>query len=348
MKDKMCIHPYFRLNGYEYSQESLSELAITLVKDGEAYEKELGDFILEWFNKNDFVALTTSGTTGAPKNIRLSKEAMIHSALATGDFFGLNPGDSALLCLPTRYIAGKMMFVRAVVLGLKLDYVNPCKEPLKNTDKIYDFVAMVPLQVQHSITQIEQCKKLIVGGAKLNDGVRSLLKNMLIEVYETYGMTETITHIAAKKIEEDFFTVLPHANISMDDRGCLIIEAPLVANGLVVTNDLITMVNDIQFQWLGRIDNVINSGGIKLIPEQIEHKLSEYIPYRFFVIGKEDKELGQRLVLVIEHDSYSLSPEAIESLGQYERPKEILFVKQFKETPTGKILRKETVGEMAF
>lgn len=345
MKDKMCIHPYFRLNGYEYSQESLSELAITLVKDGEAYEKELGDFILEWLNKNDFVELTTSGTTGVPKNIRLSKEAMIHSALATGEFFGLNPSDSALLCLPTRYIAGKMMFVRAVVLGLELDYVNPCREPLKNTDKVYDFVAMVPLQVQHSITQIEQCKKLIVGGAKLNDDVKTLLKNMLIEVYETYGMTETITHIAAKKIEEDYFTVLPHANISMDDRGCLIIEAPLVANGLVFTNDLVTMVNDIQFQWLGRIDNIINSGGIKLIPEQIEQKLSEYIPYRFFVIGKEDKDLGQKLVLVIEHEPYTLLSEVTQSLSPYERPKEILFVTQFKETPTGKILRKETVSK---
>src|SRR5690554_7084270 len=106
---------------------------------------------------------------------------MVHSALATGEFFGLNPGDSALLCLPTRYIGGKMMFVRAVVLGLKLDYVNPCKEPLKNIDKVYDFVAMVPLQGQHCITQIEQCKKLIVGGARLNDDIKALLKNMLVE-----------------------------------------------------------------------------------------------------------------------------------------------------------------------
>lgn len=343
MKQKICIHPNFRLNGHEFNKESLSELAITLVKDGEAYEKELGDFILQWFDENDFVTLTTSGTTGTPKNIKLEKQAMVHSALATGEFFRLKPGDSALLCLPTRYIAGKMMFVRAVVLGLELDYINPSKEPLNNTDKVYDFVAMVPMQVQNSITQIEQCKKLIIGGAKLDDGIKELLKDMLVEVYETYGMTETITHIAAKRIEERYFTALPHANISKDERGCLIIEAPLVANGLIITNDLIEMANDIQFEWIGRVDNVINSGGVKLIPEKIEQKLSEYIPYRFFVIGKEDQDLGQKLVLVIEQESYTLLPEALDSLEKYERPKEVLFVKHFKETPTGKILRRETI-----
>lgn len=303
----------------------------------------MGNLILQWFDDNDFVELTTSGTTGVPKKVKLSKEAMRHSALATGEFFNLKSGDSALLCLPTQYIAGKMMFVRAAVLGLDLDYVNPCKEPLKNTEKIYDFVAMVPLQVQHSITQIEQCKILIVGGAKLSASVKDLLSGMMVDVYETYGMTETITHIAAKKIDDKYFTVLPHANISTDERGCLIIEAPLVANGLVVTNDLVEMINDIQFRWIGRVDNLINSGGIKLIPEQIEEKLSEYIPYRFFVMGVEDDDLGQKLVLVIENSPYTLVPEALNALERFEKPKEIFFVEHFKETPTGKILRKDTL-----
>ncbi len=344
MDDKIKLHPYFRLNGFEFTIESLAELAISLIKDGQAYEKELGDFILEWFNEKDYVELTTSGTTGTPKQIQLSKQAMVYSAVATGDYFGLNPGDTALLCLPTRYIAGKMMFIRALTLGLQLDFVNPSKAPLVNSDKIYDFVAMVPLQVQHSITQIEQCRKLIVGGAQLDDELKSLLKKSMIEVYETYGMTETITHIAAKKIEESFFTTLPHANISADERGCLVIEAPSVCNNLIVTNDLVNLINDIQFQWLGRIDNMVNSGGIKLIPEQIEHKLADYIPYRFFVIGKKDQELGEKLVLVIENQQpYELVPEAFESLSSYERPKEIIFVNHFKETPTGKILRRATL-----
>src|SRR5690606_33118285 len=144
------------------------------------------------------------------------------------------------------------------------------KEPLKHTDKMYDFVAMVPLQVHHSITQIEQCRILIVGGAKLSDQTKKILEPMLVDVYETYGMTETITHIAAKRINEKYFTVLPHANISKDERGCLVIEAPLVSKYLIVTNDLIDMPNDIQFAWLGRYDNIVNSGGVKLVPEIIE------------------------------------------------------------------------------
>src|SRR5690606_13155166 len=305
----------------------------------------LGNLILEWFDDNDYISLTTSGTTGKPKEVKLSKEAMEASALATGEFFRLQPKDKALLCLPTHYIAGKMMFIRAVVLGLELDFVNPTKEPLKNNDKIYDFVAMVPLQVHNSITQIEQCKTLIVGGAKLNENTKSILNEMMVNVYETYGMTETITHIAAKRINENYFTVLPHANISQDERGCLVIEAPLVSDNLIVTNDLVEMPNDIQFAWIGRYDNLVNSGGVKLVPEIIEQKLADYIPYRFYVIGKEDVELGQKLVLVIEHAPYTLVPEAFSSLEKFEKPKETIFVNKFKETPTGKVLRRETINE---
>ena len=344
MNRKISIHPDFKLNGRSYSQDAICELAITLIKDGEPHEKDFGNLILQWFDENDYISLMTSGTTGAPKEIKLAKQAMNASALATGEFFKLKPKDKALLCLPTRYIAGKMMFIRAIVLGLELDVVNPTKDPLKNNNKVYDFVAMVPLQVQNSITQIEQCKTVIVGGAKLNDTVKNMLENMLVDVYETYGMTETITHIAAKKITEKYFTVLPHANISTDKRGCLVIEAPLVSDFLIVTNDLIEMPNEIQFKWLGRFDNIINSGGVKLVPEIIEQKLSEYIPYRFFVIGKNDENLGEKLVLVIEHDPYTLVPEALESLEKYEKPKEIIFTKNFKETPTGKILRRDTLN----
>lgn len=343
MEKKICIHPDFKLNGHSFTKESICELAITLIRDGEAHEQDLGNLILQWFDGEDHILLMTSGTTGVPKEIKLSKEAMEASALATGEFFKLQPKDKALLCLPTRYIAGKMMFVRAVVLGLELDYANPTKDPLKDNDKMYDFVAMVPLQVHNSITQLEQCKILIVGGAKLSDIVKDIVKNMMVDVYETYGMTETITHVAAKRIDEKYFTVLPHANISKDDRGCLVIEAPLVSENLIVTNDLVEMPNDIQFRWLGRYDNLINSGGVKLVPEIIEQKLAEYIPYRFYVIGKEDADLGQKLVLVIEHDAYTLVPEAFESLEKFEKPKETIFINKFKETPTGKILRRETI-----
>ncbi|UUV20681.1 AMP-binding protein [Paenimyroides aestuarii] len=344
MEKKICIHPDFKLNGRSYTKNSICELAIALIRDGEAHEKDLGRLILEWFDDNTYISLTTSGTTGTPKRIELSKQAMEASALATGEFFKLQPKDTALLCLPTCYIAGKMMFIRAVLLGLELDFVSPTKEPLKNTNKVYDFVAMVPLQVHHSITQIEQCKTLIVGGARLSDQTKDLLMDMMVNVYETYGMTETITHIAAKRIDEKYFTVLPHANISQDHRGCLVIEAPLIADYLIVTNDLVEMPNEIQFEWKGRYDNLVNSGGVKLIPEVIEQKLAEYIPYRFYVMGKSDKELGEKLVLVIEHKPYTLVPEAFDSLEKYEKPRETIFIEKFKETPNGKVLRKESIS----
>ena len=343
MKQNISIHPDFKLNGHSFSENDLHEMAISLIKDGEPHEKDLGDLMLQWFDDREYITLKTSGTTGAPKEIKLQKEAMVASALATGEFFNLQPRDKALLCLPARYIAGKMMFIRAIVLGLELDFVNPSSHPLQNKEKIYDFVAMVPLQVQQSLDQLHKVKVLIVGGAQLNDALKEQLKPLPCKVYETYGMTETITHIAAKKIEEPYFSALPHAHLSKDNRGCLVINAPLVNKETIVTNDLVEMINDTQFQWLGRFDNVINSGGVKLIPEIIEQKLSEYIPYRFYVIGKDDELLGKKLVLVIEHSTYDLVPEIFENLEKFERPKEVLFVEHFKETPTGKILRKETI-----
>lgn len=337
------INPYFRLNGRSFKDNELCELAITLIKDGEPHEKELGELILQWFDDNDYVILMTSGTTGEPKPIQLSKEGMIASAKATAKFFKLKKGDSALLCLPTRYIAGKMMFIRAIVTGLELDYVSPASNPLAKVSKTYDFVPMVPLQVVNSLDKLHQIKTLIVGGAKLSESIKEKIAQTITEVYETYGMTETITHIAAKKIDDEYFRVLPHADISVDSRGCLIIDAPSVAKEPVVTNDLITLKDERHFKWLGRIDNVINSGGIKLFPELIEEKLSHYIPYRFFIIGKEDETLGNKLVLVIESEPYQLVKEAFDSLDNYEKPREIQFVNKFKETPTGKILRRDNI-----
>lgn len=337
------VHPFFKLNGQSFQGDALCEMAISLIKDGEPHEKELGQLILQWFDDNDHVILLTSGTTGNPKEIKLSKQAMIHSAKATADFFKLERGDKALLCLPTRYIAGKMMFVRAVVLGLDLDFVVPSSFPMENNDTCYDFVAMVPLQVQGSLSKLNNVKKLIVGGAKLSNSLKELLLDKKCETYETYGMTETVTHIAAKRIEDDYFTALPNVTLNVDDRNCLVIDAPLVADKQVVTNDLVELKDHHTFKWNGRIDNVINSGGIKLFPEQIEEKLAHYISDRFFVIGKTDEALGNKLVLVIESEPYDLTEETFSELTVYEKPKEIQFVAQFKETPTGKIIRRENL-----
>ncbi|UUC45088.1 AMP-binding protein [Flavobacterium cerinum] len=338
------VHNRFKLNGIHFNGKELCDKAFIFIKEGEIHEKALGTFILEWFDGKDYIEMTTSGTTGAPKTIQLKKAAMVNSALATGDFFDLKPGDSALHCLPIQYIAGKMMLVRAFILGLELDYVLPDSHPLDVTGRKYDFAAMVPLQVEQSLLALDLVKKVIIGGAKINATLAEKLKALPIAVYETYGMTETITHIAAKKVQDMAFTILPGIAIHTDERGCLVIDAPRVCDHSLVTNDMVNLVDDTHFIWLGRYDNVINSGGVKLFPEQIEEKLATAISHRFFVIGKEDATLGEKLVLVVESEPYTIAPEVFDRLEKFEKPKEIIFVPHFKETETGKVKRRETLA----
>jgi O-succinylbenzoic acid--CoA ligase len=273
----------------------------------------------------------------------MSKQAMVDSALATGNFFDLQPGNRAMQCLPVKYVAGKMMFVRAMILGLDLEFVAPSSHPLDHNEIDFDFVAMVPLQAQNSISELKKVKKMIIGGAALNKSLEKQLLKLPTEVYETYGMTETITHIAARKLGEKAFTVLPDVTISYDDRNCLVIHAPRISDEVIITNDIVELVNENQFIFLGRIDNVINSGGVKLIPEQIEEKLGGKIHHRFFITSKPDNELGEKVVLVIEGEKHELDDSIYESLDKYEKPKEVVFISKFKETTNGKILRKETL-----
>ncbi len=337
------VHNQFKLNGFHLNREDLCRVAYSFIKEGEDFEKPVGDFLLDWFDSKDYIEMQTSGTTGTPKSITVSKQAMVNSALATGDFFDLQPGEKALHCLPVKYVAGKMMLVRAMILGFDLDFVAPSSHPLQNNETDYDFVAMVPLQAQNSIPELKKVKKMIVGGAAVNKTLEKQLLKLPTMVYETYGMTETITHIAARKLGDKAFTVLPHVNISYDDRNCLVIHALRISDEVIITNDMVELLNENQFIFLGRMDNVINSGGIKLIPEQIEHKLAHKIHERFFVASKPDAELGEKLLLVIEGESYSLEDTLYEDLDKYEKPKEVVFVSKFKETTTGKILRKETL-----
>jgi o-succinylbenzoate---CoA ligase len=338
------VHNQFKLNGFHLNREDLCRVAYSFIKEGDDFEKPVGDFILDWFDSKPFLEVKTSGTTGSAKTIQISKQAMVNSALATGDFFDLHAGDKVLHCLPVKYIAGKMMLIRAMILGLDMDFVAPSSHPLEQNDEIkYDFVAMVPLQAKHSVKQLKKVKKLIVGGAKMEKTLENTLSKLPTTVYETYGMTETITHIAARKVGEKFFTVLPNVTISHDDRNCLVIHAPSISDEVIVTNDLVELINENQFAFLGRIDNVINSGGIKFIPESIEEKLSTKIDSRFFIAGKVDKELGEKVVLVVEGDAFTVENDVFEGLDKYEKPKEILFISKFKETENGKVLRKETL-----
>jgi len=321
----------------------LCRVAYDYIKEGDTNEKAIGEFLLDWFDNKNYIEMRTSGTTGLPKTVKLEKQAMIQSALATGDFFELEPRNKALLCLPVQFVAGKMMLVRSLILGLDLDIVTPSTEPLALNDTKYDFVAMVPLQVQNSIDALVNVKKLIIGGAKMDSALEAKLTPLKTEIYETYGMTETITHIAAKKLGESVFTVLPNVKIAQDDRGCLVITVPSISDEPIVTNDLVEIIRENQFIFLGRIDNVINSGGVKLIPEQIEAKLIEKLDSRFFVTGLPDPVLGEKLVLVIEGEKQEFSYDFFDVLDKFEKPKEIVFIPKFKENENGKLLRKPSL-----
>lgn len=337
------VHNKFKLNGFSFTKDDLLRVAYSFIKEGEKYEKPLGIFILDWFDPKPYLEMNTSGSTGAPKIIRIDKQAMVNSALATGDFFDLQPGQKVLHCLPTDYVAGKMMFVRAFILGLDMEFVAPSSHPLEGVRGDFDFCGMVPLQAKNSLKDLHRIKKLIIGGAKINKALEQELVTIPSQIYETYGMTETITHIAAKRVGESAFKVLPNVKITTDDRNCLVIDAHKISGEKIITNDLVDLVSDSQFVWKGRFDNVINSGGIKLIPEQIEEKLATLIPRHFFVYGQADELLGEKLVLYVEGEPMTIDDAIFEALDKYERPKEIVFIPEFKLTATGKIIRDQSM-----
>jgi O-succinylbenzoic acid--CoA ligase len=338
------IHPDFKLNGKSFSYIELLAEALYLKENGQLFEKNIGKFLLEWLNTESFVFVQTSGSTGKPKKIVLQKTAMIASAKATGSFFNLQPKSTALLCLSADYIAGKMMLVRALTLGLHLDAVEPNSNPLEN--KKYAFVAMVPMQVANSLEQLHLIKTLLIGGTKVSYQLAESILKTNCQAFESYGMTETISHIAIKQIGEKEFTVLPNVSISLDERNCLVIEAFELSKDKIITNDIVEILNESQFILKGRIDNVINSGGVKIFPEEIEEKLAEYISERYFIAGRLDEKFGEKLILVVEAKPFEIENNIFSGLTKYQIPKEIIFVEKFVETETNKINRKKTLEKL--
>jgi len=351
------VHNRFRLNGNRYNHEDLKEVAYSYIKEGLPFEKIIGDFLMDWLNDESFISVKTSGSTGNPKTIQLQKQAMVNSALATGNYFGLEPGNRALHCLPTKFVAGKMMLVRAMILGLELDIVEPTSQPIFDHEIQYDFCAMIPLQLSKTINYVQNISTIIVGGAPVSKDLKFAIKDCSTNIFETYGMTETITHIAIKKLNNfmslregttkqsvsGLFHILPNIIISQDKRDCLVIEAPHLSKDKIITNDVVQLHSDAEFEWLGRFDNVINSGGIKIHPEQLEAKLQDKILQRFFIASESDNVLGNRVVLIIEDQSATIKSSVFSDLLKHETPKQIYAVAKFVETVSGKIQRQKTL-----
>lgn len=338
------IHSSFTLHDKSFQTSD------ELIHYSEGLSYELHLFLIDWFNSSNFIKIKTSGSTGKPKEISLKKLHVIQSAKATGEYFKLPAETTALLCLPTSYIAGKLMVVRAIILGWKIDVIKASSNPLESLNKQYDFSAMIPMQVENSIQKLHFIKKLIVGGAPISKDLAHKLQNIKTKVYETYGMTETITHIAVKSINHNnykpsFFEALPSVKIYKDHRNCLVIKAPRVSDTIIFTNDVVQLVSTNQFKWIGRFDNIINSGGIKLHPEEIESKLKTLLLNRFFVIGIPDDYLGQKLILIIEGSSFKIDFKDT-TLHGFEKPKAIYFIDKFIETTSGKIQRRKTLEKL--
>lgn len=349
----------FSINGLRIAYADLSEVAYSLVKEGEPYEREIGDFLLDWVSESPDIIQRTSGSTGMPKEIHLLKETMVKSARLTGDFLSLGEGTKAVLCLPVSSIAGKMMLVRALILGWKLTLVAPERSPLWALSEHIDFVAMVPMQLEASLKDLDKVSMVLVGGAPVSRQLLKAISGKKTVVYESYGMSETASHIALrklnplKKLDESgalpAFQVLPGIEVEQDDNGCLIIKAPFISQAPIQTNDLVSKPEEGTFHWLGRVDNIVNSGGVKLVPEVLEKKLETAIKKRFFLTGLPDEVLGEKLVLVVEgkpEGDLLLQVKKIPGLEKYEIPKDLYYVDSFKETESGKIRRSEIIKNL--
>lgn len=359
----MAIPNTLSIEGNLYSPEELKNYALSLADDDTLWKKDLGIFILDWHSTENQIVVHTSGSTGIPKPIRHSKQSMVASAMATGEFLGLKEGNTALLCLSAKTIAGMMMVVRAMVLKLNLIIVPPDGHPLRDLpgNIIPDFTAMVPAQVYNSINEaadlkvLKQIPKLIIGGGEINPALEEQLIALPNAIYATYGMTETITHVALRNVNganrSDFFRALPGVKLETDERGCLVITAPRIRTEPIVTNDLVELQSNNTFRWLGRYDNIINRGGQKIIPEEVERKISSFITTRFFIHPYPDEKLGEVPVLILESEEINelnrrnLLNQLTLALGR-KAPSKIFTVARFLETASGKVDRGETVRKL--
>lgn len=305
--------------------------------------------------------MKTSGSTGEPKRMMVEKRRMLNSARITCDFLGLKPGDTALLCMSTDYIAGKMMIVRSIERGLKLITVLPSGHPLdlwslarqesRANHPYIDFAAMVPMQVYNSLQVPEEKERLmairhlIIGGGAIDDAMEAELRTFPNAVWSTYGMTETLSHIALRRISgpeaSEWYMPFPTVKLSTTDEGCLVIDAPEVCADTLTTNDIVELKPDGRFRVLGRKDNVICSGGIKIQIEEVERELKPYARVPYIISKKKDEKFGEIVVLLTEGDTDEMKAICEEHLPKYHRPKLYQHIDKIPLTETGKPARQK-------
>ena len=334
----------FKINGKHIT--SLAELR-------EVVTPEFANFVSDWFDDSQYMTAQTSGSTGVPKTIKLLKSDMRASAQMTNRFFNINSNSTFLLSLSPNYIAGKMMIVRWLEAGAEMIEQKPSSNPLSQPlQKQITLSAMVPSQVVNilndsaSFAQLSIIENMIIGGAPLDSVTEKQIAETSLNAYATYGMTETLSHVALRKVgAEDSYFALPGVTFSQDERDCLKIDVPHLSIKEVVTNDMVDLIDKTHFIWRGRFDNVINSGGVKIFPEEIEKLIAPYLKERFYIIGAPDTVWGEICTLVIEGEEWSqekqqsLLIQLKEALPKHKSPKQIKFLSKFSETYSGKVKR---------
>ncbi len=318
-----------------------------------SWEKDVYAFCLQWLHPSNHIEVNTSGSTGTPKTIHLQKSWMEYSARQTCRFFNLGTSNTALLCLPAAYIAGKMMIVRAMVAGFNLVLREPSGTPFTDPQEQLDFAAVTPMQLHQNLDFLRNhavVRTLIVGGGEINPTLEDKVQNLPVAIYSTYGMTETSSHIALRQVNgpgrQDYFVVLGQTQISIDSRKCLVIGNPRLFQGKLITNDLVELLTPKRFRWLGRYDNIINTGGIKVIPEVVEQRLSHLIPGQMAVTSAPDEKLGERILWVIEGNELTqtrkkqLLDVARGVLPAYSLPRTVISISEIPRTPNGKTDRR--------
>jgi len=336
------------LDGVRYAKDNLEELT-SQDKNGNEFYQAIHDFLTEWWSDSDTMFVHTSGSTGTPKDMAIEKKKMMASAATTLSFLDIRQGDSALLCMSLDYIAGKMMMVRALSGELNLITSPPSGHPLRNLTIAPTFAAMIPLQVYNSLQNdtekkiLKGIRHLIIGGGPIDNNLETELERFPHNVWSTYGMTETLSHIALRKLNgkdrSDWYTPLDGVTVSLSPERTLVIDAPLVCKSILKTNDIAEISAGHQFRILGRLDNTINSGGIKIQIEQVEALLKPSMPCPFLITSKPDEKFGEIVVLLAEskgQDISNIKEICVQTLPHYWQPKEIILADALPYTGSGK------------
>ncbi|WP_324677049.1 AMP-binding protein [Hymenobacter sp. GOD-10R] len=358
------------LNGRVFRYADLQQYPLDSPTDLNGYEAKVLDFCRQWLNGTLLFDLHTSGSTGTPQLIQMERRQLEASARRTCEYFDLGAGDRELVCLNCESVGGLMMLVRGLEHQMHLTIVEPNANPLVQVEPNakFDFASFVPLQLRTLLdrdftAQLNQMKVILVGGATVESTLERAIQELTVPVYHTYGMTETASHIALRRINgpeaSPYYRVLPGIHVELDARGCLAIRGDVTADQLITTNDRVRLVDEHTFEWLGRADFVINSGGVKVQAEKVEKVLEVALAElglpirRAFVAGQPDDRLGEQVTAFLEGEALTdaqtqqLQQLLATRLDRYERPRAFVYAPQFQATASGKLDRLGTIGYLA-